>query len=79
MAFAPVQVGIANQHAQAPSVAAPAPAAIPQVSGPLDTPTKYYCRELNGGYTLRTREQIATMTGEWALSSVGFPYFMRTW
>lgn len=79
MAVAPVQVGIANQHAQAPPVVAPAPAAMPQVSGPLNMPIEYYCRELDGGYTLRTREQIATMTGEWALSTAGFPYFVRTW
>lgn len=81
MAVTPVQVGIANQRAQAPPapVPAPAPAAMPQVVGPLNMPTEYYCRELDGSYTLRTREQIAAMTGEWVLSNIGFPYFWRKW
>lgn len=75
MAVAPVQVGIANQHAQAPPVAAP----MPQVIGPLNAPHQFYCRELDGGYTLRTREEIASMPGEWATSTAGFPYYVRKW
>lgn len=79
VAVAPVQVGFAAQRHQAPPAPAPAPAAVPQVVGPLNAPNEYYCKELDGGFTLRTREQIATMAGDWALSRIGYPYFVRKW
>lgn len=79
MAVAPVQVNIAAQRGQAPPAPTPTPAAVPQVVGPLNSPNEYYCKELDNGFTLRTREQIATMTGDWALSSIGYPYFVRKW
>lgn len=77
MAVAPVQVAIAR--GQASPTPTPTPAAMPQVIGPLNVPDQFYVRELDGGYTLKTREQIATMTGEWTTGSLGYPYFIRKW
>lgn len=71
MAVAPVQVALARGQAY------PTPAAMPQVIGPLNVPDQFYVRELDGGYTLKTREQIAAMTGEWTTGSLGYPYFIR--
>lgn len=75
----PVRVSVAAQRGQAPPAPAPVAAGVPQVVGPLNAPNEYYCKELDGGFTIRTREQIATMTGDWALSRIGYPYFVRKW
>ncbi|KAL9587259.1 MAG: hypothetical protein Q9203_003581 [Teloschistes exilis] len=40
----------------------------------------FYCRELDGSYTLRTRTDIETscQPGAWHMAKTGWPYFIRT-
>lgn len=41
---------------------------------------QFYCRELDGSYTLRTVTDIETscQPGSWHKSSTGYPYFVRS-
>ncbi|KAL8787233.1 MAG: hypothetical protein Q9213_002344 [Squamulea squamosa] len=41
---------------------------------------QFYCREIDGTYTLRTMTDIETacQPGTWHTTSIGFPYFTRT-
>lgn len=43
------------------------------------TSQQFYCRELDGAYTLRTMTDIETSCkpGSWHRASSGYPYFIR--
>ena len=49
---------------------------VPQAASPN---SEFWCRELNGDYTLRTMNTIMhdLQPGEWAKASSGYPYFIR--
>ena len=49
---------------------------VPQNASPDN---EYYCRELDGTYTVRTVNTIMnTLTpGQWAYASTGYPYWIR--
>lgn len=57
-------------------VAAPAPAPAP----PAPKPQQFYCRELDGSYTLRTTTEImqTLQPGHWTHAPSGYPYWVRT-
>lgn len=49
---------------------------VPQTAGPNN---EYYCRELDGTYTIRTVNTIMNelQPGQWQRGSSGYPYFVR--
>ncbi len=68
----------ANNQARAHNVGAYNPN-IQMVPQPASPDSEFWCRELNGHYTLRTMNTImqSLQPGVWARGSSGYPYFVR--
>ena len=69
----------AKEAAAAAAAAAAKPVQlIPQITA---APQQYYCRELNGSYTLRSTNEIMEklQPGYWTFANPGgYPYWVRT-
>ncbi|KAL8687263.1 MAG: hypothetical protein Q9224_005203 [Gallowayella concinna] len=67
----------AQNAALAPSVGALTPMQL--VPGNPGAGQQFYCRELDGSYTLRTMTDIGNscQPGTWKTAPTGFPYFIR--